>query len=216
MGKRHDYAEQEPIIQSVAKLGPIKLLLPTEKNYESASVESLIFLAIESNSNIRTGTEIAKYITKITAGKCSFTQSYISRRIAKMNDRGIIARDKFWTIEKRDGKYALLTPGEAEKFERNELLKKIQLNRTTYFKNDPIRGTIFGFKLLSENSKSEHLVDMQRDIKELFKKITYNVIFDIIFKESHVYILLDTSNGLYPNAVQNLNNFLENEFLVKK
>ena len=213
MGKRHDYAAQEPANQAPTNPRPIKLLLPNTQNSADARVDELIFLALESNHNLRTGKEIAKYISSITGGTHSFKQPYISKRIQEMNENGIIARDKLWTIEKRDGTYRLLNSEETEKSERNNLLRKIPFDRTRFFRNDPIRGTIFGFKLIPTNNDSKAYLS---DIQTLFNKTTYNNIFQIFLQESTVYILLDTSHGVYGEAVKKLNEFLEEEFLIKK
>lgn len=213
MGKRHDYTKQNLTAQTSINPSPIKLLLPTAENYAGATIDALIFLALEINTNIRTETEIAHHISKITGGKQCFKQSYISKRIKKMNAGGIVARDKLWTIEKYDGKYGLFTPAEAEKIEQNNILQRIPFDRSCCFMNDPIRGTIFGFKLIAvDNNCKEYLVD----IEKLFNKITYNNIFQTILQESTVYILLDTSSTLYIDSVKNLNRFLQDEFLIKK
>ena len=213
MGKRHDYAAQEPAIRTTTNPRPIRLLLPNANNYADAHVNELIFLALENNHTLRTGEEIAKYISSITGGKYSFKQPYISKRILEMNKNGIIARDNLWTIEKRDGIYRLLNAEETEKYERNSLLRKIPFDRTRFFRNDPNRGTIFGFKFTPSTYDVKAYLS---DIETLFNKATYNNIFQIFLQESAVYILLDPSRKVYGEAVKKLNYFLENEFLIKK
>lgn len=213
MGKRHDYAAKEQSKQE--KNYPQRLLIPTSRGYKKASAETLIFLAIESSASLSTGEDIANQISKITGGVRHFKQPHISKVIKEMNENGFIARDKCWFVRKVDGRYKLVDADADEVWEvqRKADLREIPFDRSIYFRNDPIRGSVFGFRL---RTVSQEITSYIEKIRVLFNKITYNHVFQVIVQENTVYILLDTSSDLYIEAVRNLNRFLENEYRIKK
>lgn len=213
MGKRHDNSSKKVGNNTVIQPQPIKLLLPTPSDYKNADVKALIFLAIESNDSLRTGKAVANQITMITNGLRHFNQPYISKQISAMNSTGIIARDKYWFIAKQDGLYKLIDPEEEKKLELASDLNNIPFDRSTYFRNDPNRGSIFGFRINLNSVELEKITD---DVRLFFNKITYNHVFQLITHDNTIYILLDTSSKLYLEAVKQLNHFLENDFIIRK
>lgn len=213
MGKRHDYSSEKTANNTVIQPQPIKLLLPTPAGYKDADVKALIFLAIESNDTLRTEKAVANQIAIITNGLRHFNQPYISKQILAMNSSGVIARDKYWFIAKCDGLYKLIDPEEEKKLELARDLNNIPFDRSTFFRNDPNRGSIFGFKI---NLNSVALKRITDDVRLFFNKLTYNHVFQLITHDNTIYILLDTSSKLYLEAVKQLNHFLENEFIIRK
>jgi hypothetical protein len=131
-----------------------------------------------------------------------------------MNERCFIARNHTWSISKEDGRYKLIDLDDTLRKKRAEIIKSICFDRTTCFRNDPFHGTIFGFKILTE----EHDLPKQLDAAEkFFRSYYYSCIFDIIKHGNMVYVLLDSSQKLYSSILQRMNAFIDVELLqIKK
>ena len=191
---------------------PIVLLLPSAGKYHTGDIEALIFLAIESNSSLKTETAIACEIEKITNGMCSFSQNYISRRLRIIKERHIIARDKIWSIDKFEGKYKLLDLDEEQKINRDSAFSAIPFNRTTVFCNNPIWPTVFGFKL---KTSPNNLAAAFKQAEEFFEDFLHHCIFQKIRQGDTLYILLDYTQYYYPTVRDRLKTFIENQYLLK-
>lgn len=193
---------------------PIQLLLPTLSNLAAAGIDELIFLAVEQQEvPLHTEQQIAKWIHKNTNGQRDHSQNYISKRIKYMNQRCFTARDHTWSISKEDGRYKLIDLDDTLRKKRAEIIKSICFNRSTCFRNDPFHGTVFGFKIMAE----ENDLPKQLDAAELFfRSYVYNCIFDIIKHGDMIYILLDSSQKMYPSILQRMNTFIDDELLQTK
>ena len=191
---------------------PIVLMLPLPSNYQNASIDALIFLAVESNPKLPTEEAIVNEISKLSNGQ-EFSQSYISRRLRVIRKRHIIARDKVWSISKFEGYYKLMDLDEENKIAREVEYSAIPFDHSTVFRNDPINGTIFGFKIRDNCDDLNAAFDAAD--KYLYDLLEFQV-FQSIRVDKTLYILLDSSHPSYRTLKAKLNHFIDNTYLKKR
>ena len=191
---------------------PIVPMLPLPSNYRNASIDALIFLAVESNPKLQTEDAIVNEISKLSNGQ-EFSQSYISRRLREIRKRHIIARDKVWSILKHEGYYKLIDLDKEKEMERQLAYDAIPFDHSTVFRNDPINGTIFGFKIRDNCEDLTAAFDAAD--KYLYDLLEFQV-FQSIRVDKTLYILLDSSHPSYRTTKARLNQFIDNTYLKKR
>ena len=191
----------------------ISLLLPRPGKYATASIQALIFLALEANPSLRTEKAIATEICKLTNGERNHSQSCISKNLRPMKEKYIHARNKTWKIEKFEEYYRLVNQEEARKHQAIKMLSSIPFDRSTVFQNSPANPTVFGFRFINTDALTpDHL----SSAVTFFKDLLDGQYFHIQTHENILYVLLDCRNTYYTSAKDLLLKFIDEDFLTKR